>query len=50
MSDETILDFSPLNAFISRLIDIPARIIPYNFQNNIALTKELKFALKSVKE
>jgi hypothetical protein len=50
MSDETILDFSPLNAFLSRLIDIPARIIPYNFQNNIALTKELKFALKSVKE
>jgi hypothetical protein len=42
--------FFAFNAFLSRLIDIPARMIPYNSQNNDALIKELKFALKSVRE
>jgi hypothetical protein len=50
MSHETIVDFSPLNAFLSRLSISPARMIPYNSQNNDALIEELKFALKSVKE
>jgi hypothetical protein len=30
--------------------EFPARMIPYNSQNNDALIKELKFALKSVRE
>jgi hypothetical protein len=52
MSHETILDFSPLNAFLSRLIDISCKNdTVYNSQNNDALMiKELKFALKSVRE
>jgi hypothetical protein len=50
MSHKTILDFSPLMHFFHDLSISPARMIPYNSQNNDALIKELKFALKSVRE
>jgi hypothetical protein len=42
MSRETIVDFSPLNAFLSILIGIPCKNnTVYYSQNNDALIKEL---------
>jgi hypothetical protein len=45
-----ILDASPLMHFFPDSSISPARMIPYNSQNNDALIKEIKFALKYVRK